>query len=149
MFESAVNAVYWFRKSTALCKIVFSFLLTRNSLLLHLQVRSRLVDGSPSNRVRLATTISPLEHVTDKKTIVAPRSSSAPSSSRSSPAFSPRAALLLPTFALRLTRRPSLTPCKMPKLAFESLSWHVPKLHTHYAASFQEQDVSNDVWGCQ
>lgn len=126
MFESAVNAVYWFRKSKVSSRNVLSSSLTSNSLLLHLQVRSGLVDGSPANRVSLAATVSGLEHVIDKQKIVAPRSSSVPSSSQSSPASSPRAALLLQTFALRLTRRPSLTPCKALRLAFENIPWKMP-----------------------
>ena len=86
-----------------------------NSLLLHLQVRPRLVDGSPANWVSSAAKDPPIELVIYNRTIVALRSSSVPSSSQSSPASSPRAALLLPIFALRLTRRQSLTPCKAPK----------------------------------
>lgn len=67
MFESAVSAVYWFRKSTASCKDVFSWSLTSNSLLLHLQVRPHLVDGSSANWVSPAADLSPLELVVYEK----------------------------------------------------------------------------------
>ena len=122
VFESAVSAVYWFRKSTDPSEDMLSILFTSNSFLLYLQVRPRLVDGSPANWVSLAVTILLLELVINEQNIVALRSSSVPLFSQSSPASSARAALLLQTFVLRLTKQPSLTPCKAPKLAFESLS---------------------------
>ena len=115
MFESAINAVYWFRMSTASCEDYATVSLTNTSLLLHLQIRSCTVDGSPADRVSLAIITCPLESVEsviDTKALVAPKSSSVPSFSRSSLASSLRAALPLPIFAPRLTRRPSLTPCK-------------------------------------
>ena len=109
----------------------YSFLIMSNSLLLHLQICPRLVDGSPANWVSLAAIVPPLELVIDSKRIVAPKSFSVPSSNRCSPASSPRAAPLLPTFALRLTRRPSLTLCKGPKLDFGSLSAECGTMLSH------------------
>ena len=145
VFESAINAVYWFRKSTASCEDDVSVSLTNTSLLLHLQVCSCVVDGSPANWVSLAAITFPLESVIDTKALVAPRSSSVPSFSRSSLASSLRAALPLPIFAPRLTRRPSLTPCKEPSLIFRSLSWN--RWKRQYAASCYTGGCSNQHLG--
>ena len=145
MFESAINAVYWFRKSTASCEDYVALSLTNVSLLLHLQICSCIVDGSPADWVSLAAITYPLESVIDTKALVAPRSSSVPSFSRSSLASSLRAALPLPTFAPRLTRRPSLTPCRKPSLVFRSLSWKIWK--RPYAAPCYTGGCSNQHLG--
>ena len=141
MFESAVNAVYWFRKSTASCEDYVAVSLINTSLLLYLQIRACTVDGSTADWVSLTAITYPLESVIDKKTLVAPRSSSVPSFSRSSPVSSLRAALQLPIFAPRLTKRPNLTPCKKLGQVFRSLSWNIWK--RPYAASCYTGGCSN------
>ena len=145
VFESAISAVYWFRKSTASSKDDGAVSLTNTSLLLYLQIRSCIVDGSPADWVSLAAVTYPLESVIDTKALVAPRSSSVPSFSRSSLASSLRAVLPLPIFAPRLTRRPSLTPCKKPIMVFRSLSWNMWK--RPYAASSYTGGCSNQLLG--
>ena len=141
MFESAISAVYWFRKSTASCEDEVAVSLTNISLLLHLQIRSCIVDGSPADWVSLAAITYSLESVIDTKALVAPRSSSVLSFSRSSLASSLRAALPLPIFVPRPTRRPSLTPCKKPSMVFRSLAWNMWK--RPYAASSNTGGCSN------
>lgn len=110
VFESAVNAVYWFRALSA--NLFEVSLLISASILLYIQVCPCPMDGSSSDWVHIRKSCYQT-HVLLTFTIkVALKLSFAPSSTQCSHAISPRVAPLLPIFALKRIRQPNLTQYK-------------------------------------
>jgi hypothetical protein len=87
VFESAVSAVYWFRKAILSFEVMSTAILTPHSLLLHLQVCPRLVDGSSPDRVCICLHPRSLLSLLTHSPVVL-KLSSAPSFTQSSPATS-------------------------------------------------------------